>query len=71
MALGGVSPPTLVVLVGNLLGVANVVVIAFGIHHLTRTPDLEVAAWVLALTFLISRRTDIDRAGMLPAARTL
>jgi hypothetical protein len=41
--------------VGSALVAFNVVVIAFGIHVLMRTPDLAVACWLLALTYQLSR----------------
>ena len=63
--------PTPVALIGSLLALLNVVVIAFGIQHLTRQPDLEVAAWVVVLTWLLSRKIDEQRTGILPVARTL
>jgi hypothetical protein len=40
---------------GTLIAAFNVLVIAFGIHVLTRTPDLAVAAWLLVLTYQLSR----------------
>ena len=40
---------------GHLLVAFNVLVIGFGIHVLTKTPDLAVAAWLLVLTYQLSR----------------
>lgn len=57
--------------VGSLLALVNVLVIAFGIFHLTRSPDLEVAGWVLGLTWLLSRRIGDEPTEMIPTARTL
>jgi hypothetical protein len=44
-------------LLGHLLVAFNVLVIAFGIHVLTKTPDLAVAGWLLVLTYQLSRTT--------------
>jgi len=41
--------------VGHLLVAFNVLVIGFGIHVLTKTPDLAVAGWLLVLTYQLSR----------------
>jgi hypothetical protein len=41
--------------VGSALTAFNVLVIAFGIHVLTHTPDLAVAGWLLVLTYQLTR----------------
>lgn len=49
---------------GHLLVAFNVVVIAFGIHVLTKTPDLVVAGWLLLLTYQLSRKAPIPPESM-------
>lgn len=47
--------PNAVSTLGHLLVAFNVLVIGFGIHVLTKTPDLAVAGWLLVLTYQLSR----------------
>ena len=49
---------------GNLVAAFNVLVIAFGIHVLTKTPDLAVAGWLLVLTYQLSRTPPIPPESM-------
>jgi hypothetical protein len=58
------SCPNAVSIVGHLLLAFNVLVIGFGIHVLTKTPDLAVAAWLLLLTYQLTRTATIPPESM-------
>lgn len=69
--MSGVVVPTPVSALGSLLAFINVCLIAFGIHLLTKAPSFELACWVAALTYIVSRRIETEPDGMLPRARAL